>query len=230
MSDLLSAFSVLDFCAVAFVVVSWLGVGLRIEHPGSRKPSVTVMMAAYRREWMQMFAERDVRIFDAQILASLRQGTAFFASSSILAIGGLLALMGRPDQISGIAMAFSQTSPPAVIFQTKLALAVAFVVMAFLKFVWANRLFGYCAVIMAAVPNDPNAPNSNGRAGLAAEINIRAAMNFNRGLRSMYFALASLVWLVGPIGLIVATSAAVWTLWSREFSSLSQKLLEDHNT
>ncbi len=226
-NDIFLVFGLWDLCGVAAMLIAWLGMGWWIEHPGSARPSVTVMMADYRRKWMAALAEREVRIFDAQILSSLRQGTAFFASSSILAIGGLLALMGSPDQISGLAMMFNQNAPPAVVFQMKLAFAVFFVVNAFLKFVWANRLFGYCAVIMAAVPNDPKIAVAEPRAGLAAEINIRAAMNFNRGLRAMYFAIAGLAWLAGPWALMAATLATVWTLWSREFSSLSQKLLED---
>ena len=71
--------------------------------------------------------------------------------------------------------------------QIKLAFAALFLVYAFLKFVWSSRLFGYCAVLMAAVPNDPNHPQAIPRAIMAGEINIRAALSFNRGLRAMYF-------------------------------------------
>jgi len=45
-------------------------------------------MAGVRRDWMREFRHRENRIFDAQIIASLRQGSAFFASTAILAIGG----------------------------------------------------------------------------------------------------------------------------------------------
>ncbi|MGB1234439.1 MAG: DUF599 domain-containing protein [Planktomarina sp.] len=225
--DLIQHFTTLDFIAVGLIIFTWLSIGWWIEHPGMKRPSVTVLMSAYRRKWMQKFGEREVRIFDAQILGGLRQGTAFFASSSLLAIGGLLALIGSPEQIGGLAMSFSEATPPSVIYQIKLLLAGFFVVMAFLKFVWANRLFGYCAVIMGAVPNEPDDTSTPQRAGLAGEINVRAAMNFNRGLRAMYFALASLIWLLGPWGLMIATVATAWTLWSREFMSLSQQLLED---
>jgi uncharacterized membrane protein len=37
------------------------------------------------------------------------------------------------------------------------ALVVAFLANALLKFIWAHRLFGYCSILMAAVPNDPSA-------------------------------------------------------------------------
>lgn len=52
------------------------------------KPSVSVLMKRYRREWMRQFIERDPRIFDGNILSSLREGTAFFASACMIATGG----------------------------------------------------------------------------------------------------------------------------------------------
>jgi len=94
-----------------------------------------------------------------------------------------------------------------------------------LKFVWANRVFGYCAVLMASVPNDPDDQMAFPRAAQAAELNIRAAMNFNRGLRSVYFALGGLAWLFGGWGLLVATLAVGWTVWSREFASIPRAIL-----
>ena len=110
--------------------------------------------------------------------------------------------------------------------QIKLAFAALFLVYTFLKFVWSSRLFGYCAVLMAAVPNNPNHPQAIPRAIMAGEINIRAALNFNRGLRAMYFALASLAWLAGAPVLLAAFLVTLWMLWKREFSSQASTLLK----
>ena len=44
--------------------------------------------------------DRDMRMFDMQIMASLQNGTAFFASTSLLAIGGALTLLRSPDDNS----------------------------------------------------------------------------------------------------------------------------------
>jgi uncharacterized membrane protein len=63
----------------------------------------------------------------------------------------------------------------------------------------------------------------------AAELNIRAAINFNRGLRSMYFALGGLAWLVGPVAFFIATVAVIWLVWSREFASLPRDILLGKN-
>ena len=76
-----------------------------------------------------------------------------------------------------------------------------FVANALLRLVWAHRLFGYCAIIMASVPNDARDPRALPVAMQAAEINITAAKSFNPGLRCVYFALGALGWLAGPTGL-----------------------------
>ena len=223
--DHMALLSPLDWAASGAIVATWIVLGWMIEHPGAKHPSVTILISERHRDWMKVLVTRESRIFDSQILGSLRQGTAFFASTCLLAIGGVLALAGNTEPLRGVAAEVTDMAVPVVIFQLKLALVGLFITNAFLKFVWANRVFGYCAVMMAAVPNDPDDPIAYPRAAQAAELNIRAATNFNRGLRAMYFALASLAWLLGPIALMVSTVVVVWVVWSREFASLPRSIL-----
>lgn len=230
LSEHISLLGVLDWGAACFIVLCWWGIGLMIDNPAAKRPSVTMLMSERRRDWMKVFVTRDPRIFDSQILASLRQSTSFFASTCLLAIGGVLALVGNTDPLDGLSAEVSDMPVPVLIWQLKLALVALFLTNGFLKFVWANRVFGYCAVIMASVPNAPDDPLAYPRARQAAELNIRAAINFNRGLRSMYFALGALAWLLGAIPLIIATALVVWIVWSREFASIPRTiLLEDHS-
>ena len=221
----LAALAPADVAAVAFLLAGFWGLGWWIEHPGMARLSVTVLMAERNRAWMEQFVTRDPRIFDSQIVGSLRQGTAFFASTNILAIGGVLALMGNVDPLQGLAAEVSDAQTPVVVWQIKLGLVALFLGNAFLKFVWAHRVFGYCSVLMAAVPNDPADPMARPRAAQAGELNIRAAVNFNRGLRAMYFALGALFWLAGPWALVGASLVVFWIVWSREFASLPRKIL-----
>ncbi|SEW30976.1 Uncharacterized membrane protein [Cognatiyoonia koreensis] len=214
----------LNYLALGVFVAVWLGLGFWIEHPGAKRPSVTVLMSERRRDWMKVFVARDPRIFDSQILSSLRQGTSFFASTCIFAIGGVLALIGNAETLQGFATQVGDQTP-LLIWQMKLGIVGLFLTNAFLKFVWANRVFGYCAVLMASVPNDPEDPTSYPRAAQAAELNIRAAINFNRGLRAVYFALGGLAWLLGAIPLLVAALIVGWTVWSREFASIPRRIL-----
>ena len=47
----------------------------------------------FRERWIRRVLDRDARMVDMQIMISLQNGTAFFASTSLLAIGGGLALL-----------------------------------------------------------------------------------------------------------------------------------------
>jgi len=221
----LSLFSALDGAACAMVLSAWVLIGWRIEHPSKSAPSVSVLMAGYRREWMRQMITRQPRIYDASILGSLRQGTAFFASASMISIGGVLALVGNTDRLMDVAGDLTQARAPVIVWEVKLMVILFFITNAFFKFVWSNRLFGYCAVIMSAVPNEPDDPACLPRASQAAEINVTAARGFNRGLRSVYFGLATAAWLAGPIPLMAATALTCLVLWRREFASQSRTVL-----
>ncbi|MFB9148648.1 DUF599 domain-containing protein [Roseovarius ramblicola] len=225
LNDALGHFTPRDLAAFLTLVGAWAGVTLLIEHAPRRFPSTSNLMAQYRREWMVQFVARDPRIFDSQIIGQLRQGTSFFASATLIAIGGTLALLGEVERLIGLADDLMDGTAPVIVWEVKILVIVAFLTNAFLKFVWANRLFGYCAVVMAAVPNDPADPAALPRAQKAAEINITAARGFNRGLRALYFALTAAAWLLGAWALLLAVAITLMVLLRREFASLSRAVL-----
>ena len=221
----LSFLTRLDAGALIALMLLWGAIGWRIEHPSAKTPSTSSIMADYRRQWMNQMIERDVRIFDAQTIGTLRQGTSFFASTCVIAIGGTLALIGNAEQIAGVAEDLTDARAPAIVWELKLLVIVLFLTNAFLKFVWSNRLFGYCSVVVGAAPNDPHHHNAPSFAHKAAELNIAAARSFNRGLRAIYFGLATVAWLAGPAALIAATIVTFIVIWRREFASQSRKVL-----
>lgn len=221
----LALFSPWDGAAVALFILAWWGIGWMIDREIGTRPSVAVLMSRYRREWMEVFVQRTARMFDASILYNLRQGTNFFASGAMLGIGGLLALLGNSERLIGVARDLSLSIAPQVVWEMKLILCLLVLTNAFLKFVWSQRLFGYCAILMASVPEDPADPRARIRARQAAEINITAARSFNRGLRSVYFALAAIAWLIGPLSLTLATLMTVTVLWRREYASRSRGII-----
>lgn len=225
--DRITLFAPLDYGALLLLLLCWLGIGWRIEHPSPKRPSVSKLMADFRREWMRNMVSRDPRIFDAQLVGNLRQGATFFASASMIAIGGGLALIGETDRLAGVASDFTLADAPAIVWEIKILVILLFLANAFLKYVWAHRLFGYCSVLMAAVPNDASAPLALPRADQAAEINITAARSFNRGMRTTYFGLAAAAWLLGPIALILSATITFAVLWRREFASHSRQMLLD---
>lgn len=214
----------LNASILGILVAAWLLSGWLIENPPASRPSVSRLMQDYRRDWMRTFVTRQPRIFDATLIDSLRQGTAFFASTSMIAIGGGVAMIGNASAVQGLtdALPLAGRGPD---FALRMLPVIGFLANALLKFVWAHRLFGYCSILMAAVPNDASDPLAFHRAAQAAEINITAAKGFNRGLRSIYFALASLGWLLGPWGLLTGTLLAAAILLRREFASASRRVI-----
>ncbi len=224
-SDRISLFSMFDYGALALLVLSWLWIGWRIENPAPSRPSVSVLMSDFRRAWMKQMVTRQPRMFDAQLVSNLRQGTAFFASASMIAIGGGLALIGNTEELAGVAKDLTLSNAPAIVWEIKLVVVLVFLANAFLKFVWAHRLFGYCSVLMAAVPNDPDTELAYPRAAQAAELNITAGRSFNRAMRATYFALAAAAWIFGALALLLATAITVAMLYRREFASQSRDIL-----
>jgi uncharacterized membrane protein len=219
----LGSIPTLDLSFLGGLVLAWLISGWLSEHPPQSFPSVSWLMEDYRRDWMKTFVTRQPRIFDATLIDSLRQGTAFFASACMIAIGGGIAVIGNATAVQRLADELPLSGGPDVAL--KMLPVIGFLANALLKFVWAHRLFGYCSILMAAVPNDPEDPLAFHRAGQAAEINIAAAKSFNRGLRSIYFALAALGWLLGPWGLLAGSLLSAAVLLRREFWSHSRLIL-----
>jgi len=186
-------------------------------------------MARYRHAWFQQASLREARIVDATLLASLRNGTAFFASASLAALGAAMALLGQTDELSHVATDLAaELSAPRAAWIVKLLSVIAILATGFLYFVWSHRVFGYCAVLLGAIPNDPDSPDREKMARKAAELNIAATKSFNRGLRAIYFALAALAWLIGAWALLLSVTLTAAMLFRREFRSNTRAiLLED---
>ena len=140
-----------------------------------------------------------------------------------MTVGGLDA--ADFDPLRGVAEQVGAVEMSALIWQLKFALVAFFVTNAFLKFVWAHRVFGYGTVMMAAVPNDPDDPQAYPRATQSADICITAARSFNRALRATYFALASIAWILGPVALILSSIVTFGVLYRREFASHSRTVI-----
>ncbi len=226
--DRLQFFTPLDAVAVAAIVLTWLAVSHVIENPSSRRPSTAVLMERYREAWMHEFVTRQPRVFDSMVLGNLRQGTSFFASTCLIAVGGGLALIGNTEELLGLAEDLSLEDAPAAIWDVKIIFTLLFLANGLFKFIWSHRLFGYCAIVMGAAPNDES-DAAYARAAQAADIANSAARSFNRGLRSVYFSLGAAAWLLGAWALAGAAALTFAMLWRREFASQSRRVLIARN-
>ena len=172
---------------------------------------------------------RENRIVDSTILGNLLHGVAFFASTSILAIGGVLAMLGASDMaVQIIADLPFATATSRLAWELKTLLLVVTLIFAFFKFARAFRLYNYCSVLIGATPSAADDPaEAEAMADRAAAMNILAADHFIRGIRAYFFALAILSWFVHPVLFLVATTWIVLVIYRREFRSHSLYVIAD---
>lgn len=227
LSILLQNFTLWDAAGLILLLLGWLGGTAMIERTHAKRPSMHALMSDYRMQWMQQMITRQPRIFDMTTLTMMRQGTAFFASGCMIAIGGCVALLGSSDQLSVLASDLSpELVAPRSVWELKILLMMLLLASGFLKFVWAMRLFGYCAIVVAATPNEPEDAQAGPMATKAGHLANTAAKSFNRGLRAIYFCIAALTWLIGAGAFILATLITIWILYRREYASQSRVIIE----
>ncbi len=190
--------------------------------------SIVGAVQVQRVAWMRNMAARDIRIVDAQLLASLSQGNAFFASTSAIGIGGLAAMIGSGDQVQRLfeRLPYAAQSSP-VVWQMKLILLITIFIYAFFKFAWAFRLAHYTAIMIGATPiaDGKNQPVCDEHALRTAQLIGIAGEHSNSGLRAFYAAIAALAWFYHPLAFIVATLWVLSILVRRDFFSRSRRLI-----
>src|SRR5450756_2584050 len=103
-----------DILAVGFFILEWTVYAVTLEHSAYGQDSLSARMHVYREVWIRRMLERQTRMVDTQIMASLHNGTAFFASTSLFAIGGALALLRSTDEVMAIFAALPLASKPTV--------------------------------------------------------------------------------------------------------------------
>ncbi len=215
-------FTNLDYAALAFFLVAWFGYHAAVELTPAGQNSLNKVMNQYRYRWMEQMVVRENRIVDTTIMASLMNGTAFFASTSLIAIGGVLALLQSTDSVLPVFADLPFGEPPTrLAWDVKVVgLAVIFV-YAFFKFAWSYRLFNYMAIIVGAVPvlKESSREEALAVARQAAAMNAVAGKHFNRGQRAFFFSLAYLGWFVSAYLFIGATAGVLLVMWRRQFLS-----------
>ena len=142
-----------DIAAVAFFVVEWLAYGITLEHTAYGRDSLSARMNHYREVWVRNMLDREARMVDMQIMASLQNGTAFFASTSLFAIGGGLALLrATNDALAVLRELPVDLTPSPALWEIKCVGLILIFIYAFFKFAWSYRLFNYVAILLGAMP------------------------------------------------------------------------------
>lgn len=218
----MAGFGTLDLIAIAFFAAAWIGYLLAVEIGPHSRRSLNTLMNERRERWIMESVKRENRIIDTQVMNGLQNGTAFFASTSLIAIGGSLTLLQSADRVVQIFADLpfaTQTTRTAWEIKV-IGLAVIFA-YAFFKFGWSYRLFNYCAILIGAIPphTEADRPETIAAAREAVRMNIVAGLHFNRGQRAFFFALAYLGWFISPWLFLIATAAVLTVMWRRQFAS-----------
>ncbi|MEM6987374.1 MAG: DUF599 domain-containing protein [Pseudomonadota bacterium] len=184
-----------------------------------RERSISAHMDAIRLRWITALAARDVRIVDSQIQSALMQGVGFLASTAVLMIGALTAILGYGEAT----FAFTETrfapGSAGVDWPYKVVLVAGVFAFAFFKLMWSYRLFNYCAVLMGAMPEHDE--DNGDQIKQLALLHTLSADHFNNGLRAYFFAIACFLWLLHSGGLAIGTLWVIYVLWRRDFVSRS---------
>ena len=78
-------FGTLDIIGAAFFAAAWIGYHFAVEMGPHAGKSLNMRMNLRRARWIRESMGRDNRIVDTQIMNGLQNGTAFFASTSLIA-------------------------------------------------------------------------------------------------------------------------------------------------
>src|SRR5690242_12353809 len=214
-----------DSLAVGFFVIEWLVYAITLEHTAYGRDSLSARMNVYREIWVRRLLDREARMVDMQVMASLQNGTAFFASTSLLAVGGALALLRSTNEALAVFTALPiHITPSPALWEIKCVGLVLIFIYAFFKFAWSYRLFNYVAILLGAMPpaRDRDTPEAEAHVIRTTRVFEAAGRHFNRGQRAFFFALGYLGWFVGPLPLSITTTAIVIVMWRRQFKSESR--------
>lgn len=217
-----------DWAALLFFLAGWGGYVVFAKRRSTAQPSVLDTTNRIRRQWMLQSTYREVRVIDGIVIQSLSTSPSFFASTTILIIGGLLAVLGTTEKASELVREIPFAARTSVlVFDMKVVLLLAIFVYAFFRFTWSMRQYTFGALLVASLP-ERDLLNDQGEQGEAARrafadragrVVGMAAETFNDGLRGYYFAFAAIGWFFSPLVFALATAGVIWILYQREFRS-----------
>lgn len=192
-------------------------------------PCLVSLMHLYRTEWMRRMLSREVRMADTAAIANLERSVAFFASTTILVLAGLMTVMSSAEK----AINLVEDLPFVVVatkqeWELKLLLLVVLFIYAFFKFTWSLRQYGFVSVMIGGAPmpgEHPSEAQQKAYAERLAQMASKAAHNFNLGLRTYYFSISVLGWFINPLVFMLLAFTVVVVLYRREFTSSTLKTL-----
>ena len=221
---LISLLPWVDWLGIAVFVGGWTGYAWFARRLAATHPSILASTNRIRRQWMLQTTWREVRVVDGVVIQNLSTSPSFFASTTILIIGGLLAVLSATDKATDLVREIPFAARTSVlIFDLKVAVLLVIFVYAFFRFTWSMRQYTFGALLVASAPEATRFMAENlsreDFADKAGRIVGMAAETFNDGLRAYYFAFAAIGWFFSPMLYMVGTCGVIYILYQREFRS-----------
>lgn len=214
----------LELVALAWFLVCWLGYTEYSKRKANVRPCLSSTLDLYREDWMRVMLRRENRISDASVVGNLERNGAFFASSCLLILAGIITALGYTQEVMEVfaTMPFGAL-PSREIWELRLVVLLVVFIYAFFKFTWSMRMYNFVAVLIGSAPKPDDTKTSPAAreafAQSAAKVCNLAGDAFNLGLRSFYYALAVVAWFVHPVAFAAASTIVVIVLYRREFRS-----------
>ena len=219
----------LDVVALLWFSIWWVVYVWYADYRSTLQPALRRQTDHFVREWIARMVERDNRMLDVNVMRNLTRSSQFFASTTMLILGALVALMGYAEKAAGVLaeLPFTQQVSERV-WELKILLLVLIFVYAFFKFSWSIRQFGLCSILVGATRKPPaDAEEYAVHIDRITLIVNFANGNFNNGLRAYYFGVAALSWFLHPVLMIAMTTAVVYVLHEREYRSRTVQAMLD---
>jgi uncharacterized membrane protein len=229
---LLSLLPLADWAALLFLIGAWTAYALFASSTSENRPSLLQVTNRYRARWLLQAISREQRVLDGLITQNLSSSPSFFASTTIIIIGGLFALLGTAERAAALVqeIPIAETSS-AEVFQLKILVLIGIFVFAFFRFTWSLRQYTFVALVIGSMPDhklceaDPAAAQAF--ADKAARMVGLAAETFNNGLRAYYFAFAAVAWFFSALACAFGVAFVIAVLYRREFRSEVLEVLAD---
>src|SRR5262245_15129038 len=201
----------LDMAALTWFGLWWVGYVWYADYRQSPQPTLRRQTDKFVRQWMARMIERENRMVDVNVIRNLTRTSQFFASTTMLILGALVALMGYTEKAAGVIaeLPFTQQVSERV-WELKIVVLIFIFVYSFFMLSWSVRQFGLATVLVGSTglePRDPGAHASH--VDRLTTIVSFGSGNFNNGLRSYYFGVAALAWFLHPLLMIVVSIAVV---------------------
>lgn len=177
-----------------------------------RSPRSTAigLNAQARRLWVEHIMAHKADILAVQTMRNWTMAATFLASTSIVLGLGFLNFALTSQGLNELAVAFNLFGVTSHSLAIVKALAVTAVFLfGFIQFMLAVRFYNHSAFLI----NVPETPGCQITPKVVSDTVNRGARHYSIGMRSYYVAIPTVIWLLGPLWLLLATLVMTRLSW-----------------